>query len=148
MPAEIPHASIARHVHIACFFYLMTVAYEQCRVSIGKLGASCLAGVAHRRYVIHHVIHRVYPPTRPTAHCKEFNHDILPEMGKLGLLGPTIKGYGCAGVSQVAYGLIAREVERSVNAMTVFNRHAEHFGTHDLESIRVIGLRRLYNHPS
>ena len=69
-------------------------------------------------------------------------------MGKLGLLGPTIKGYGCAGVSQVAYGLIAREVERSVNAMTVFNRHAEHFGTHDLESIRVIGLRRLYNHPS
>ncbi|KAG8731285.1 hypothetical protein FRC12_019802, partial [Ceratobasidium sp. 428] len=33
-------------------------------------------------------------------------------MGKLGLLGATIKGYGCAGVSSVAYGLIAREVER------------------------------------
>lgn len=43
----------------------------------------------------------------------EFNHDILPEMGKLGLLGPTIKGYGCAGASNVAYGLIAREFERS-----------------------------------
>ena len=38
--------------------------------------------------------------------------DVLPEMGKLGLLGPTIQGYGCAGVSSVAYGLIAREVER------------------------------------
>jgi glutaryl-CoA dehydrogenase len=43
---------------------------------------------------------------------EQFNHDILPEMGKLGLLGPTIKGYGCASVSQVAYGLIAREIER------------------------------------
>jgi len=30
----------------------------------------------------------------------------------LGLLGPTIKGYGCSGVSSVAYGLIAREIER------------------------------------
>ncbi|KAJ8457331.1 hypothetical protein ONZ51_g11594 [Trametes cubensis] len=44
----------------------------------------------------------------------EFNHDILPAMGELGLLGPTIQGYGCAGVSSVAYGLIAREVERHV----------------------------------
>ena len=33
-------------------------------------------------------------------------------MGTLGLLGPTIQGYGCAGVSSVAYGLIAREIER------------------------------------
>ena len=33
-------------------------------------------------------------------------------MGSLGVLGPTIKGYGCAGVSSVAYGLLAREVER------------------------------------
>ncbi|KAF8548994.1 hypothetical protein OG21DRAFT_1526121 [Imleria badia] len=70
---------------------------------IGKLGASCLARLADRR---------IYLPTRPTAHCIEFNHDILPEMGKLGLLGPTIKGYGCAGVSHVAYGLTAREIER------------------------------------
>lgn len=35
-------------------------------------------------------------------------------MGKLGLLGPTITGFGCAGVSNVAYGLIAREIERYV----------------------------------
>ena len=36
-------------------------------------------------------------------------------MGSLGLLGPTIDGYGCAGVSSVAYGLIARELERYVH---------------------------------
>jgi glutaryl-CoA dehydrogenase len=41
-------------------------------------------------------------------------------MGLLGLLGPTIHGYGCAGVSNVAYGLIAREVERSVLHFSCF----------------------------
>ncbi|KAF7296093.1 Glutaryl-CoA dehydrogenase [Mycena kentingensis (nom. inval.)] len=43
---------------------------------------------------------------------EEFNPSTLPEMGKLGLLGPTIDGYGCAGTSSVAYGLIQREIER------------------------------------
>ena len=33
-------------------------------------------------------------------------------MGELGFLGATIKGYGCAGVSNVASGLIIREIER------------------------------------
>ncbi len=41
-----------------------------------------------------------------------FDRDIFREMGSLGLLGPTIEGYGCAGVNHVSYGLIAREVER------------------------------------
>ena len=39
------------------------------------------------------------------------DRDVIPEMGQLGLLGSTIHGYGCAGVSYVAYGLIAREIE-------------------------------------
>ncbi len=43
---------------------------------------------------------------------ERFDREILNEMGELGLLGPTIQGYGCAGASYVAYGLIAREVER------------------------------------
>jgi glutaryl-CoA dehydrogenase len=42
----------------------------------------------------------------------DFDREILSEMGELGLLGSTIEGYGCAGVSSVAYGLTAREVER------------------------------------
>jgi glutaryl-CoA dehydrogenase len=41
-----------------------------------------------------------------------FDRSIFHEMGELGLLGSTIHGYGCAGTSYVAYGLIAREVER------------------------------------
>jgi len=41
-----------------------------------------------------------------------FDRDIMYEMGELGFLGPTIEGYGCAGVNYVSYGLITREVER------------------------------------
>jgi glutaryl-CoA dehydrogenase len=37
---------------------------------------------------------------------------IFNEMGELGLLGATIEGYGCAGVNQTSYGLVARELER------------------------------------
>merc|ERR1712086_620490 len=41
-----------------------------------------------------------------------FDREIMSEMGELGLLGCTIDGYGCAGLSSNAYGLVAREVER------------------------------------
>lgn len=41
-----------------------------------------------------------------------FHKEIFRELGDLGVLGPTIQGYGCAGVSSVAYGLLAREIER------------------------------------
>src|SRR5450631_3117161 len=44
---------------------------------------------------------------------EKYNPDMLPEMGKLGLLGPAIpETYGGAGLGYVAYGLIARELER------------------------------------
>ncbi|NWH08017.1 MAG: acyl-CoA dehydrogenase [Alphaproteobacteria bacterium] len=42
-----------------------------------------------------------------------FDRAIMNEMGELGLLGPTLpEAYGCAGLGYVAYGLIAREIER------------------------------------
>lgn len=43
---------------------------------------------------------------------EHFDVNIMRQMGELGLLGVTIDGYGCAGMSSVAYGLIARAVER------------------------------------
>jgi len=52
-------------------------------------------------------------PRVTEAHRHEkFDREIFNEMGELGFLGPTIEGYGCAGVNHVSYGLIAREVER------------------------------------
>jgi len=44
---------------------------------------------------------------------EKMDASIFPEMGALGLLGPTIpEQYGGAGLNYVSYGLIAREVER------------------------------------
>jgi glutaryl-CoA dehydrogenase len=41
-----------------------------------------------------------------------FDKNIMKEMGKYGLLGPTINDYGCSGVNYISYGLIMREIER------------------------------------
>ena len=47
------------------------------------------------------------------ARHERFDRQIITEMGSLGLLGATLpEAYGGSGASQIAYGLIAREVER------------------------------------
>lgn len=53
-------------------------------------------------------------PRVTSAYLEErFDREIMTEMGTLGLLGPTIpETYGGAGLGYVAYGLVAREVER------------------------------------
>ncbi|OGT37768.1 MAG: acyl-CoA dehydrogenase [Gammaproteobacteria bacterium RIFCSPHIGHO2_12_FULL_37_14] len=43
---------------------------------------------------------------------EQFDPNILRAMGRAGFLGATIRGYGCAGINHVAYGLIMRELER------------------------------------
>ncbi len=55
---------------------------------------------------------KLMPRVLEAARHEHFDRDIMREMGEMGLLGPTIDGYGCAGVNYVSYGLIAREVER------------------------------------
>jgi glutaryl-CoA dehydrogenase len=55
---------------------------------------------------------KLAPRVREAYANETTDPSIFREMGELGLLGPTIEGYGCSGVSYVAYGLIAREVER------------------------------------
>jgi glutaryl-CoA dehydrogenase len=55
---------------------------------------------------------KLFPRVLMANRHEKFDREILSEMGELGFLGPTIEGYGCAGVSYVSYGLIAREVER------------------------------------
>jgi len=55
---------------------------------------------------------RLLPRVLQAYRDEDFDKKILEEMGELGLLGATIKGYDCAGVSNVASGLITRAVER------------------------------------
>lgn len=55
---------------------------------------------------------RLLPRVLQAYRDENYDRTILSEMGELGLLGATIQGYGCAGVSTVAGGLITRAVER------------------------------------
>jgi glutaryl-CoA dehydrogenase len=56
---------------------------------------------------------KLMPRVRLAWREERVDKELLPEMGALGLLGPTIpEEYGGAGLGYVAYGLIAREMER------------------------------------
>lgn len=55
---------------------------------------------------------KLLPRVQQAFRTEQGDPAIYPEMGKLGLLGPTIRGYGCSGVDYISYGLIAREIER------------------------------------
>ncbi|KAJ3948825.1 hypothetical protein N0V92_012947 [Colletotrichum tropicale] len=55
---------------------------------------------------------RMLPRVLQAYRDENYDKKILEEMGELGLLGATIEGYGCAGISTVAGGLITKAVER------------------------------------
>ena len=55
---------------------------------------------------------RLMPLVKDMHRHERFDPALLKEFGALGLLGSTLKDHGCPGVSPVAYGLIAREIEK------------------------------------
>jgi glutaryl-CoA dehydrogenase len=55
---------------------------------------------------------RVLPVIRDHFRTATFPKELIPEMAELGFLGANLEGYGCAGMSNVEYGLIMQEIER------------------------------------
>lgn len=55
---------------------------------------------------------RLAPRILEANRHERFDVTVMKEMAELGFLGATIEGFGCAGISYVGYGLIAREFER------------------------------------
>jgi glutaryl-CoA dehydrogenase len=55
---------------------------------------------------------RLMPRILQAHRDESFDLAVMREMGELGFLGATIQGFGCAGISYVGYGLVAREFER------------------------------------
>src|SRR5438874_7146935 len=49
-----------------------------------------------------------------------FPVELIPKLGELGVFGATLKGYGCAGLNHVAYGLIMQELERGDSGLRSF----------------------------
>lgn len=60
-----------------------------------------------RSYAREKLMPRILQANREEA----FDPNVMREFGELGFLGATIEGYGCAGVNNVCYGLVARELE-------------------------------------
>src|SRR5580692_7891115 len=55
---------------------------------------------------------RVAPLIRDCFRDARFPTELIPEMAELGFLGANLEGYGCAGMSNVEYGLVMQELER------------------------------------
>src|ERR1700741_3522968 len=49
-----------------------------------------------------------------------FPRELVPTMGELGFFGANLKGYGCAGMSNVEYGLVTQELERGDSGLRSF----------------------------
>jgi glutaryl-CoA dehydrogenase len=63
---------------------------------------------------------RVMPVIRDCFRDARFPSDLIPELGRLGFLGANLEGYGCAGMSNVEYGLIMQELERGDSGLRSF----------------------------
>ena len=63
---------------------------------------------------------RVIPIIEAHYEAGTFPHHLVREMGEMGFLGANLSGYGCPGLSNVAYGLICQELERGDSAIRSF----------------------------
>ena len=79
-----------------------------------------------------------------------FPLDLIPKIGEMGLFGCNLKGYECAGLSNVAYGVICQELERGDSAirscvsvqgsLSMYPIHA--FGTEDQKNKYLPGMAK------
>jgi glutaryl-CoA dehydrogenase len=63
---------------------------------------------------------RVMPTVADHFERGTFPTDLIPEIASLGLLGCNLQGYGCAGLSEVGYGLVMQELERGDSGVRSF----------------------------
>jgi glutaryl-CoA dehydrogenase len=63
---------------------------------------------------------RVIPIVRDCYRDGRFPTELIPEIGQLGFLGANLEGYGCAGLSNLEYGLIMQEIERGDSGLRSF----------------------------
>ncbi|HEV8201421.1 MAG TPA: acyl-CoA dehydrogenase family protein [Candidatus Polarisedimenticolia bacterium] len=66
------------------------------------------------------VTERVLPVIEEHFRAGTFPADLIPVMAELGVFGANLHGYGCAGLNNVAYGLIMQELERGDSGLRSF----------------------------
>ncbi len=62
----------------------------------------------------------VIPPLQEAHRSESFPKHLIPRFGEMGVLGSNLQGYGCAGLGQVAYGLLTAELERGDSGIRSF----------------------------
>src|SRR5205085_9491137 len=70
--------------------------------------------------VRHWVQERFLPVVAQHYRDGTFPLELVPELAQLGVFGPSIKGYGCAGLGSVAAGLLMQELERGDSGLRTF----------------------------
>jgi glutaryl-CoA dehydrogenase len=63
---------------------------------------------------------RLLPIIKDCFREDRFPRELVPEIASLGFLGANLEGYGCAGMSNVEYGLIMQEIERADSGLRSF----------------------------
>ncbi|MBA3538452.1 MAG: acyl-CoA dehydrogenase family protein [Deltaproteobacteria bacterium] len=63
---------------------------------------------------------RIMPTIGKHWSAGTFPHELVPVFGEMGLLGSSLTGYGCAGITPTAYGLICQELERGDSGIRSF----------------------------
>jgi glutaryl-CoA dehydrogenase len=63
---------------------------------------------------------KVLPIIQKCFEDHRFPKELVPELAALGLLGSSIKGYDCAGLNGISYGLICQELERGDSGIRSF----------------------------
>ncbi len=63
---------------------------------------------------------RIIPLIEAANREARFPVELVPELGKMGLLGCNLDDYGCVGMNNVAYGLVCQEIERGDSAIRSF----------------------------
>ena len=62
----------------------------------------------------------VLPTIERNFASETFPNEIVPQMAQLGFFGANLKGYGCAGMNNIAYGLIMQELEAGDSGLRSF----------------------------
>ncbi len=75
---------------------------------------------ATRETVKRFVQREVVPGVERHFAAETFPTELVPQMAELGIFGANIKGYGCAGMNNVAYGLIMQELEAGDSGLRSF----------------------------
>jgi len=63
---------------------------------------------------------RIIPIIEDCFRTGRFPRELVPLMGELGFFGANLEGYGCAGMSNVEYGLVMQELERGDSGLRSF----------------------------